>query len=437
VEPKAVTDMKKDLLFSTLAFLLLSFILVSGCKKTNTNPTFYNDQYVVFAWNDLGMHCLNPTYDKAVILPPYNNLTAQVVKRGDPPEVVTTGVTVEYKITNNTYTYGKRSYGGFWDNITALFGLTSLEHDKGLTGNTLSGTMTVSGNSFIATGVPVCPVDDNNTWDPLQVAEYTVKVGGTIVATTKNTVPTSDEINCAKCHGTDAFGDILSKHDAAESTSLTSSKPVLCAKCHGSPALGTTGRGTSGKYLSEAIHGFHADKGASCYDCHPGQTTKCNRSIKHTAADGNCTTCHGTMANVASSTLSGRVPWENEPKCFTCHNATQGVDTGSELYRHSEGHGNLMCSACHGSPHAMVPSSSDKDNYQSMMYQTYAKSPKTIASCGTCHEDSRGAYQDIGDYSEVHGGTNPEKVNGCFICHTNVQSNTSEWPHSYTWTNSN
>jgi hypothetical protein len=30
--------------------------------------------YIVFAWNDLGMHCLNPTYDSAVILPPYNTV---------------------------------------------------------------------------------------------------------------------------------------------------------------------------------------------------------------------------------------------------------------------------------------------------------------------------------------------------------------------------
>ena len=40
-----------------------------------------NMTYVVFAWNDLGMHCANPTYDKAVLLPPYNTLWVQVVKR--------------------------------------------------------------------------------------------------------------------------------------------------------------------------------------------------------------------------------------------------------------------------------------------------------------------------------------------------------------------
>ncbi len=84
-----------------------------------------NMTYVAFAWNDLGMHCLNPTYDKAVILPPYNTVWVQVVKRGDPPEIVTAGLTVEYAIRGNTYSYGKRSYGQFWDNMPLLFGVVA------------------------------------------------------------------------------------------------------------------------------------------------------------------------------------------------------------------------------------------------------------------------------------------------------------------------
>ncbi|MGB8358232.1 MAG: hypothetical protein WCD55_06410 [Bacteroidales bacterium] len=417
--------------------VLLIFIL-AGCSRSNNNPPppVVSSDYVVFASNTLGMHCLNPTYDVAVILPPYNTVLAQVVRKGNPPTIVTSGVTVEYKIIGNTSSYGKRQYGGFWDHITALFGLASLQHDIGLTGNGLSGTMTAAGGHFEATGIPVVPVNDQGVWDPLQVAEITVKDGsGNTVATTRATVPTSDEINCAKCHGTDAFNDVLAKHDAESGTSLMQSKPVLCATCHGSEALGKTGRGTSGKYLSEAIHGFHADKGAACYDCHPGQTTKCNRSIKHTGPDGDCTKCHGTMAQVASST-STRVPWVNEPSCSTCHNEATDVGSTSALYRESTGHGNMMCSSCHGSPHAMVPSSKAVDNYQAMQYQPYSTSPKTLGSCGTCHSSSRGE-SDMGEYAGQHGGSNPETKNGCFICHTSVSTNTSSWPHAYTWKNSN
>lgn len=68
-----------------------------------------------------------------------------------------------------------------------------------------------------------------------------MKSGGTTLAQTRAIVPTSNEINCAKCHAAaDPFGDILLKHDAAHGTSLATSTPVLCANgaCHTSPVLG-------------------------------------------------------------------------------------------------------------------------------------------------------------------------------------------------------
>ena len=109
--------MKANLFFSLLMTVMLVFI---SCQKDNTVPGT-NGEYVVFAWNDLGMHCLNPTYDELVILPPYNTVNVQVVKRGNPPQVVTTGLTVEYSLVNNTTSYGKRQYGGFWTNFTSTF----------------------------------------------------------------------------------------------------------------------------------------------------------------------------------------------------------------------------------------------------------------------------------------------------------------------------
>lgn len=413
------------------------FAVVISCSKSgnNGNTGNYTNNYVVFAWNDLGMHCINATYDKLVILPPYNNLWVQVVKRGAQPEIVTQGISVEYKIINNTYSYGKRQYGGFWDYCLSLFGV-NLAHDVGLKNNGLSGIMVAKTDHFVIEGIPVTPVDDNNVYNPLQVAEITVKDGtGNIIAQTRATVPVSDEINCAKCHGSDSFTDILTKHDDSNGTSLLSSTPVLCAKCHGSPALGTTGAGTSGLYLSQAIHGFHSDKNANCYDCHPGNTTKCSRSARHTAPDGNCTTCHGQMNQVASSISSGRMPWGNEPKCSTCHQSIAEIETGSTLYRNATGHGEMYCAACHGSPHAMVPSLSISDNYQSRQYQN--GKDKSMGSCGVCHRSSRGEENDISDFAEVHGGPNPEEENTCYICHNQVSSTISKWPHSYQWNNSN
>jgi len=428
---------------SYLTFIELLFCVTGllSCSKNQDTSTVQTGAYSVFAWNDLGMHCLNPTYDKLVILPPYNNVLVQVVQRGNPPLIITSGITVSYKLTNNTTSYSKRAYGGFWDNAMKLFGVNP-PHDIGLKGNGLSGDMTVSGDHYVAEGIPVVPVNDNSTWSPFQVAEITVKDNsGVVIAQTQATVPTSDEINCAKCHGSatvNAFDDILSKHDLKHATnfSAAANKPVLCASCHPSPALGiNTG---PQKYLSQVLHGSHANKaGITCYDCHPGATTKCNRSLAHTSDNGNCTTCHGDMANVASTISAGRVPWASEPACVTCHTGVTGVSTGTTLYRNSKGHGAIYCSACHGSPHAMYPSREASDNYQSTQYQGFTTKIKTIGSCGVCHTSSRGESGNIGEFGETHGGSNPEKAIGCGACHTAIPTNTAEWPHAYTWKNSN
>ena len=46
--------------------------------------------YVVLSWNDLGMHCYNRDFNDLAVLPPYNNLWAQVIRVGNPPQVITT-----------------------------------------------------------------------------------------------------------------------------------------------------------------------------------------------------------------------------------------------------------------------------------------------------------------------------------------------------------
>lgn len=448
----------KRLSHRVLPALLGLALLVAGCSGNNpTDPGGGNEppvtgDFVVFAWNDLGMHCLNPTYDKAVILPPYNTVWAEVVKKGSPPTLATAGLTVSYRILDNTTSYGKTDsfgahFGQFWDNCQKLFG-TTLAHDLGLNladparHNGLSGDMVVIADHFEVNGIPVTPVKDNGTWSPYQVAEITVKnSAGTVLATTRCTVPTSDEINCAKCHaqgqpgnapiaggGAEVFDNILRVHDALNGTGLVAAAPVLCASCHPTPALGMAAPGNPTSYLSAKVHHAHVGSGAACYDCHPGQSTSCNRSVRHTATDGNCVSCHGDLNNVAESIRSGgRVPWVSEPKCVTCHNTTQGVDTGGMLYRNARGHGNLSCPVCHGSPHAMVPSSQASDNYQALQYQ---KKAVTIGSCKACHNRSHGGGS--AEFGEEHGGS---RKTSCNICHTSVGTNTAQWPHGFTWKN--
>jgi hypothetical protein len=428
-----------------LALVLAAF---SSCSSSTTSPTGdgvpTTGDYVVLAWNDLGMHCLNPTYDQAVVLPPYNNLWAQVIQRGNPPRVVTAGLTVEFSLEDNTFSYGKRDYGQFWDNAVALFGDIfgpgGLEHDKGLTGTGLSGEMEQSGDHFVAEAIPVVPVNDSDVWSPYQVAVIVVKnAAGDELIRTKAIVPVSDEIDCSKCHGADPWADIIEKHDEEHATALADTVPFLCALCHGSPALGSVTPGSSGIFLSKAIHGSHADRLATCYDCHPGQVTQCSRSERHTATGGNCETCHGSMQQVADRITGGVLPWVDEPRCAQCHDhsVVAGVATPGALYRNSTGHGGVYCAACHNSPHVMYPSLLLADNYQPRQYHGSSHRVKTIGSCGVCHSDSRGEVGEIGEFGEAHGGSSPEHKNACHTCHTVVPTDTSKWPHSYQWNNSN
>ena len=69
-----------------------------------------------------------------------------------------------------------------------------------------------------------------------------------------------------------------------------------------------------------------------------------------------CQTCHGSVLNVGESIDAGRKPWLEEPSCgaVSCHGSRYAEEPG-QLYRNSRGHGGLFCSACHGSPHAIVP----------------------------------------------------------------------------------
>ena len=403
--------------------------------------SFLSQDYIVVAWNDLGMHCLNAYYDSLVVLPPYNNLWAQVVERGDPPVIVTSGVTVEFEIENNTSSADKRTYGQFWDNAVELFGgifgITELDTDIGLTGTALAGEMELSGDHFVAEGIPVVPVDDDGVWDPYQVAVIRVRnAQDSLLAETKCTIPASDEMNCAKCHGSSADTDILEEHAEESWPTIMSHVPVLCAECHGSPAYGQLEEGISGQFLSEAIHGHHAGTGATCYDCHPGALTQCARSLEHTAEDGNCTTCHGNLSEVAGSIESGRTPWLEEPACADCHSSSiPQIATGSTLYRNAAGHGGLYCAACHGSPHAMVPAREPIDNYQARQYQVYGRA-KTIGSCGTCHNTSHPSLE-TEDFLEEHGGYAPDQFIGCHACHFTVPATAANWPHGFQWTNSN
>ncbi len=368
-------------------------------SASNAHAASTTPKYVVLAWNDLGMHCYNQDFQDMAILPPYNNLWAQVLEVGDPPQLVTSGITVSYSLDDNTYSVGKTN---FWTYAQQLFGV-NLPPNIGLKGKGLSGTMDLAGDHFEADGIPATEYTDSapTTPDPYQTATIIVRDSATGVELARNqvVVPNSTEMSCGNCHSDGGVNgiatgrvatNILTLHDSLNKDligtanypkALMDSRPVLCASCHADNALNATGMQTGEAgvpSLSNAMHTVHAgkvpDTTDGCYSCHPGPTTKCLRDTMY--QEGlSCVDCHGTVAHVAQNSN----PWLNEPRCDSCH---EGVHQNNALYRFSTGHGDLYCAACHDSPHAIAPSVQPKDAIKFINLQGH-NGP--LDTCTVCH----------------------------------------------------
>jgi hypothetical protein len=440
-------------------------------QSSNSDVIFQNGKYTLLAWNDLGMHCIDgKDYSVFSILPPYNNLNAQLIKKdGTENKHIKSGITLTYEsekgLNNsiNTTSVGKTN---FWDYVLKLFG-TNLANDVGLTGNKTPSTtpqaLAFNGthNWWEASAIPIINYNDDGSKNYYPLVKVTAKdSSGKVLASTKVVLPVSDEMDCSKCHAsnsvasampssgwennTDKLKDyklnILKLHSEKHTISASilselSSKgysyqsslydtakagtPILCATCHKSNALATSGVGTLPS-LTEALHSKHANvtdpvtgqrlddatNRSACYSCHPGATTKCLRGAMGNVNSIQCQNCHGGMSAVGSDSREG---WLDEPNCQSCHHDgirdTQAVtnfmtgtlkDTldnrfatndntpsaGHSLYRFSKGHGDMQCSSCHGSTHAIYPSSHTEDNLQSIGVQGHKG---TIAECTSCH----------------------------------------------------
>lgn len=447
-----------------------------GTGGTTDGATiFQSGAYTLLAWNDLGMHCVDgKDYSVFSILPPYNNLKAQLIlKDGTENKHVTSGVTLSYESAPslagalNTTTVTKTN---FWDYVVYLFG-TTLEDDRGLLGNMTPGMtpelLAYNGVHawWEADGIPILNYDDNGDTNYYPMVNVVAKdLQGNLLASTQVVLPVSDEMDCRKCHASDSHIDATpnggwenspdalkdfklnilklhdDKHDVSSYLSALQANgydygsslyetalqgtPILCAACHQSNALETTGFNGI-KPLTEALHSLHAkvtlpgstsilndsSNRDSCYACHPGATTECLRGAMGKAKnpDGSqlmqCQSCHGSMSAVGQN---GRNGWMEEPDCQACHQNGQRyseavVDTagtlraaldttfatndnapipGSNLYRFSSGHGDMQCAACHGSTHAIYPSSHAEDNLQSIGVQGHSG---TVSECTACH----------------------------------------------------
>jgi len=367
---------------AAIPFLALALGAGGGPESNITTP------YVVLGYNDLGMHCMNSDFSEIMVLPPFNTLHAQLIRRGTSPDIETsTGdFVMRYYVPGNTHSADKTNFWRYWQPV---FG-PPRPPNVGLTGSGMSGTMSPTGtNDWAVTGIPIVPIDDNGRENPYPLATIEVRrrEGNELVARTQAVVPVSTELSCNLCHndpGVSTATDLLLDHDRLHGTDLMSARPVLCATCHASNALGLPGQ-PNVPNLSAAIHAAHAPRmdaiglEEKCYACHPGVRTQCQRDV-HFARGVGCTDCHGDMAAVGNP---ARRPWIDEPRCGDCH-SRPGFDfePPGTLFRDAKGHGEVHCSACHGSPHAVGPATTEADNVQSLRAQGY---PGMISDCTVCH----------------------------------------------------
>lgn len=359
--------------------------------------------YVVLGYNELGMHCMNQDFSEMMILPPFNSIRAQVIRRGVEPNILTSGVTLKYWVPGNTHSSDKTN---FWTYSQQLFG-APFAPDVGLAGFGLSGTMVSrapAAREWQATGIPITPVDDDGRENPYPLATVQVEQNGVVLTRTQFVVPVSWEISCHLCHTstTESVGmNILKAHDRLHTTQLSTHTPVNCSQCHADPALGAPGQvGISN--MSSAMHLSHASRMGSanlavnCYACHPGVRTQCQRDV-HSARGMDCYSCHGQMASVGNP---ARRPWVDEPRCATCHQARKPefeFEPSGVLFKDATGHGGVKCVTCHNSPHAVSPTTTGTDNLQAQRVQGHPGpigGPLTsTTSCTVCHTTPPGPFE--------------------------------------------
>ena len=458
--------------------LWLALVTSSPFASATTNS------WTLVGWNNLGMHCMDADYSVMSLLPPYNTIQAQLM---DPTGKLVTsqsGYTVTYQaIADPSGSINKTSIGkaNFWEFALPLYGIP-LPADAGLAGFAMPGTNNApQGMSFdatlpwfIATGIPIIPVDDagkTNTYPMMRLTARTT--AGQVLATADVVLPVSSEMDCRACHAAGGAYDpnperdyrlsILKSHDMLQSGSavfknalvqagyntnglfasvMVDNTPVLCAKCHSSEALGTPGI-TGCPPLTTSIHSWHSQvtdpttklsmdstlNRTSCYRCHPGSATRCLRGAMGSAvaADGTmamqCQSCHGKMSDVGNPNRTG---WLSEPGCQSCHTGTATSNNGQIRY--------TSVFDTTGAPRVAVNQTfAVNSNTPAAGYSLYRFSKgHGNLQCAACHGSTHAEYVGTGpndniESKEIQGHIG--KLAECTACHNPVPSTVNGGPH--------
>jgi hypothetical protein len=376
-----IQPMRRSTVIALPFLLVVAWVAMAQSARTG---------FTLVGWNDLGMHCMDGAdFSVFSLLPPFNNVRAQLVDSSGHLVTSPSGYAVTYEaVADPDGSINRTSIGktNFWSYAAALFGV-SLPPDTGLAGAAMPGrsnapqamAFDAEKRWFHADGVPITPYDDTGARNPYPLLRLIARdASGAAIASTDIVVPVSDEMSCRSCHVPPAGSadplrdmrlDILRLHDARQggtpafqsalaragynpaglaATVTQDATPILCARCHASNAL--PGTGVAGvPPLTQSMHAFHAsasdpstgqplgaaDNRTACYSCHPGSLTRCLRGAMGSAvaADGSlaiqCQGCHGSMSEVGAASRTG---WLDMPACQNCHTGTAARNNGQIRY---------------------------------------------------------------------------------------------------------
>jgi hypothetical protein len=450
--------------------------------------------YALTAWNDLGMHCIDgKDYSVMSILPPYNNLHAQLVDRAN-NGLVTSGVTLTYAATAdlngsiNTSSVGKTNFWQYVGSLySALFGGTPAAN-VGLTGNPAPGTTPapLAFNStqgwFEAEAIPLTPTDDAGNKNFYPMVKVVAKDAlGNALASAKVVLPVSDEMTCKACHASRSTGNaaqlaarpssgwafdadaekdwkknILRIHDdkqlgdatfqqalvqkgygsAGLAASAAAGKPVLCADCHASNAL--PGTGIAGiSPLTTAQHSSHSQV------IDPNLGVKLddvgNRSACYLCHPGAVTQClRGAMGKAVDNSGNALM------SCQSCHGTMSAVGSATRTGWLQEPN----CQACHHDGNretsALDSNTGTLRQVTDTRFATTANVPAVGYSlyrfskghgnlqCEACHGATHAVYPSAENNDNVLSvGLQGHRgtVGECTTCHATVPSTTTGGPH--------
>jgi hypothetical protein len=414
--------------------------------------------WTVLGWNDLGMHCMDGDYSAFSILPPFNNMRAQIIDANGRLVAESSGVRLSYEaVADPDGSINRTSIGksNFWNFSLPLFGL-QLGPDQGLAGCNMPGlanigqpmTFDVTRRWFAADGVPITPYDDSGRKNPYPLMRLVVRDAlGAQLAETSVVLPVSDEMDCSQCHRSnsvtaarpaagwvndpDAAGDfrlnILRLHDERHrgaptyvsalrqlsldpeglyANVLSTLRPVLCAACHASNAL--PGTGLAGiPPLTSAMHRVHAD----ARDPISGLTldSSANRAACYSCHPGSSTKClRGAMGAAIAGDGSMSM------QCQSCHgNMSQVGDPARQGWLQQP-----SCQNCH--------SGTATQNSGQIRYADAFSSPGVLRAAANqtfaTNSDQPAAGLNLYRFSSGHGGLY------CSACHGSTHA---EFPSSH------